>query len=211
MTLYAFLECIIAAVVLGILNSLVFSFKQRKTSSMVLTLTVLPAVVTMVIMMVNGNIGAGLGVAGAFSLVRFRSAPGSAKEILGIFVASAIGLTCGMGYIGIAALFFVIIALVIVVMVLLRIGEQSTSYRRLKITIPENLEYDELFDDIFTKYTRASELLKVKTTNMGTLLELTYGIELKGKDVSKQFIDEIRVRNGNLNVICSKESEDTLL
>lgn len=211
MTINAFLMCLIAAVILGILNSMVFSFRQKRTSSMALTLTVLPAVVTMVIMMVNGNIGAGLGVAGAFSLVRFRSAPGSAKEILGIFTASAIGLTCGMGYIGIAGLFFLVIASVIIAMTLLRIGEPSSSYRRLKITIPENLDYDGLFDDIFKAYTRSCELIRVKTTNMGTLLELTYGIELKGKDVSKQFLDEIRCRNGNLNVICSRENEDQLL
>jgi len=211
MTLSAFLKCIIAALVLGILNSLVFSFKNKTTGTMLLTLMVLPAVVAMVIMMVNGNIGAGLGVAGAFSLVRFRSAPGNAKDILGIFICTAIGLTCGMGYLGIAVVFFLLIALVVLAATVLRIGEAGPTYRVLKITIPENLDYDGLFDDVFKQYTTSHELVKVKTTNMGTLFELTYDINLKSSNVSKQFLDDLRCRNGNLNVICSKAMSEEVL
>ena len=207
MTLSAFLMCIFAALVLGVLTPLVFSFRNKHSGSLILTLAVLPPIVTLVIMMVNGNIGAGLAVAGTFSLVRFRSAPGTAREICGLFMSTAIGITCGMGYIGIAAVFFLVMAVFLVLLSLFRFGETAASSRQLKITIPENLDYDGLFDDIFEKYTSRHELVRVKTTNMGTLYELTYTINLKTPEVSKQFIDEIRCRNGNLNIICGRESD----
>ena len=207
MTLSAFLMCIFAALVLGVLTALVFSFRNRHSGSLILSLAVLPPIVTLVIMMVNGNIGAGLAVAGTFSLVRFRSAPGTAREICGLFMSTAIGITCGMGFIGIAAVFFLVMAVFLVILSLARFGETAASSRQLKITIPENLDYDGLFDDIFEKYTSRHELVRVKTTNMGTLYELTYSINLKTPDVSKQFIDDIRCRNGNLNIICGRESD----
>ncbi len=207
MTLSAFLMCIFAALVLGVLTALVFSFRNKHSGSLILALAVLPPIVTLVIMMVNGNIGAGLAVAGTFSLVRFRSAPGTAREICGLFMSTAIGITCGMGYIGIAAVFFLVMAVFLVLLSLFRFGETAASSRQLKITIPENLDYDGLFDDIFEKYTSRHELVRVKTTNMGTLYELTYTINLKTPEVSKQFIDEIRCRNGNLNIICGRESD----
>ena len=207
MTLSAFLMCIFAALVLGVLTALVFSFRNKHSGSLILALAVLPPIVTLVIMMVNGNIGAGLAVAGTFSLVRFRSAPGTAREICGLFMSTAIGITCGMGFIGIAAVFFLVMAVFLVLLSLFRFGETAASSRRLKITIPENLDYDGLFDDIFEKYTSRHELVRVKTTNMGTLYELTYTINLKTPEVSKQFIDDIRCRNGNLNIICGRESD----
>ena len=207
MTLSAFLMCIFAALVLGVLTALVFSFRNKHSGSLILALAVLPPIVTLVIMMVNGNIGAGLAVAGTFSLVRFRSAPGTAREICGLFMSTAIGITCGMGYIGIAAVFFLVMAVFLVLLSFFRFGETAASSRQLKITIPENLDYDGLFDDIFEKYTSRHELVKVKTTNMGTLYELTYTINLKTPEVSKQFIDDIRCRNGNLNIICGRESD----
>ena len=207
MTLSAFLMCIFAALVLGVLTALVFSFRNKHSGSLILALAVLPPIVTLVIMMVNGNIGAGLAVAGTFSLVRFRSAPGTAREICGLFMSTAIGITCGMGYIGIAAVFFLVMAVFLVLLSLFRFGESAASSRQLKITIPENLDYDGLFDDIFEKYTSRHELVRVKTTNMGTLYELTYTINLKTPEVSKQFIDDIRCRNGNLNIICGRESD----
>ena len=207
MTLCAFLMCIFAALVLGVLTALVFSFRNKHSGSLILALAVLPPIVTLVIMMVNGNIGAGLAVAGTFSLVRFRSAPGTAKEICGLFMSTAIGITCGMGFIGIAAVFFLVMAVFLVLLSLFRFGETAASSRQLKITIPENLDYDGLFDDIFEKYTSRHELVRVKTTNMGTLYELTYTINLKTPEVSKQFIDDIRCRNGNLNIICGRESD----
>jgi hypothetical protein len=171
----------------------------------------LPPIVTLVIMMVNGSIGAGLAVAGTFSLVRFRSAPGTAKEICGVFMATAIGLACGMGYVGVAALFFVVMGAFVLLLSLLRMGEVSSSYRHLKITIPETLEYDGLFDDLFAKYTTRHELEKVKTTNMGTLYELSYDIYLKDGEVKKEFIDAIRCRNGNLNVSCGRMNDKEML
>lgn len=211
MTLSAFLVCLLAAVVLGVLNAILFTAKEHHSSSVALAIAVLPAVVTMVIMLVNGNIGAGLAVAGTFALCRFRSTPGTAKEITGLFASVAIGLALGMGYIAIAAIFFVVLAVFVLVLSLLNFGEPGTTYRHLKIFIPENLEYDGLFDDLFEKYTTQHELTKVKTSNMGTLYELNYSIRLKTPEVSKAFIDEIRCRNGNLNVICGKESDKDMM
>lgn len=207
MTLSAFLMCLFSALILGVLTALVFSFRSKHSDSLMLALALLPPIVTLVIMMVNGNIGAGLAVAGTFSLVRFRSAPGTAREICGLFMSTAIGITCGMGFIGIAAVFYLVMAAFLLLLTFFRFGEAASSQRQLKITIPENLDYDGLFDDIFDKYTSQHELVKVKTSNMGTLYELTYSINLKTSDVSKQFIDDIRCRNGNLNIVCGRESD----
>ena len=211
MTLSAFLICEIAAVVLGLLTALIFTVRGHHTSSFAVTLATLPPMVTLVIMLVNGNIGAGLAVAGTFAMVRFRSVPGTAKEIAALFMSVAIGLTCGMGYVTIAAIFFVIMAIFVLLLTLLRFGEGSESYRRLKIIIPENLDYEDLFEDIFEKYTRDHSLVRVKTTNMGTLFELTYSVNLKNPNISKSFIDELRCRNGNLNIICGREIEKDLI
>lgn len=207
MTLSAFLMCLFSALILGVLTALVFSFRSKHSNSLMLALALLPPIVTLVIMMVNGNIGAGLAVAGTFSLVRFRSAPGTAREICGLFMSTAIGISCGMGFIGIAAVFYLVMAAFLLLLTFFRFGEAASSQRQLKITIPENLDYDGLFDDIFDKYTSHHELVKVKTSNMGTLYELTYSINLKTSDVSKQFIDDIRCRNGNLNIVCGRESD----
>lgn len=211
MTLSAFLICEFAAIVLGLLSSLVFTLRSRHSASFAVTLAVLPAIVSIVIMLVNGNIGAGLAVAGTFAMVRFRSLPGTAREISALFMSVAIGLICGMGYVGIAVIFFVIMAAFVLALTFLHFGASSESYRLLKITIPENLDYDGLFDDIFETYTKTHELVRVKTTNMGTLYELSYDIHLKDKDVSKQFIDELRCRNGNLNVICGREADKDMM
>ena len=211
MTVSAFLICLLSALALGVLNALVFSFRSEHSGNLPFALVLVPPIVTLVIMMVNGNIGAGLGVAGAFSLIRFRSAPGTARELSGLFTGTAIGLACGMGYVGIAALFFLIVAAAVLVLTMIQFGEKSRSYRNLRITIPENLDYDGLFDDIFEKYTTDHVLQKVKTTNMGTLYELSYHIHIKGSDVSKDFIDELRCRNGNLNIICGRESDKDML
>lgn len=210
MTIWQFLMCVITALVLGVLASLVFSVRRQQTNSLASAIALLPAVVTVVIMMVNGNIGAGLAVAGTFALVRFRSAPGSARDITGLFFAVAIGLSCGMGYLAVAAVFFVIFSAAVLLLTFTGFGENSAA-RQLKITIPENLDYDNLFDDILEKYTISYELIRVRTTNMGTLFELTYTVILKEKSISKQFIDELRCRNGNLNVICSREVEKDML
>ncbi len=207
MTLTAFLICEVSALLLGFLAALVFTRGEHHSGAYAQTLALLPPVVALVIMMVNGNIGAGLAVAGTFALVRFRSAPGTAKEITGIFFSVAIGLACGMGYVGYAAVFFVIIAACALLLGKVHFGEPAGSHRLLRITIPENLDYEGLFDDLFERYTRSHELLRVRTTNMGTLYELNYTIELKDPDKTKEFIDAIRCRNGNLNISCGREAE----
>lgn len=210
MTLSQFLICLFAALVLGVLGSVVFGVKTYHSSSLAIAMALLPAAVTVVIMLVNGNVGAGLAVAGTFALVRFRSAPGTAREITGIFFAVALGLACGMGYVLLAVVFFVIFSAALLILTLTDFGSQGGA-RQLKITIPENLDFEELFDDLFDKYTNSHELVRVRTTNMGTLFELTYSVKLKDAKKSKQFIDDIRCRNGNLNIILGREVEKDLI
>ena len=173
-----------------------------------ITLAILPAIVAVVIMMVNGNVGAGVAVAGAFSLVRFRSVPGTAKEIAIIFLAMATGLISGMGYLGIAVLFAVVLGLVFLVLNVSPIGEADDRLKLLKITIPEDLNYTDAFDDLFEKYTRNASLMDVKTTNMGSLFKLSYHIRLKDASQEKAFIDELRCRNGNLEISISRQEEN---
>ena len=210
-SLASFLICIVAALVFGILAALVFSVNSKYTSSWKISIALLPAVVTVVIMMVNGNIGAGLAVAGTFALVRFRSMPGSAKEVTGLFFAVSLGLICGMGYNGIAAIFFVIMSATVLVLSKLHFGEADSAIRTLKISCPENIDYETVFNDIFKAYLKKCEMMKVRTTNMGTLYEITYEVILKDDANSRAFIDEIRTRNGNLNIIFGKNSEDNLM
>ncbi len=203
-TLQAFLICTAVSLVLGVCTALLCMVKNRPSQSFVLTLAILPTVVQVIIMLVNGNIGTGVAVAGAFGLVRFRSANGSAKEIGLIFLAMALGLATGMGYVAIAALFFVILALFMLLLTALRFGAGKDCERQLKITIPEDLDYDGLFDDLFEQYARSAELEKVKTSNMGTLYELSYRVVLKEDRVPREFLDALRCRNGNLNITCGK-------
>ena len=204
-TLSSFLICTGVSLLLGVGTALVAGYRSRSTQSLAVTLAILPAVVQAVIMLVNGSIGAGIAVAGAFSLVRFRSAPGTAQEIAAIFLAMAIGLATGMGYVGLAALLFLILAGAMLALTVLRFGQKEDAGRILKITIPEDLDYDGLFDDLFERYTTAHTLEKVKTTNMGTLYELRYRITLRQEPVPKVFLDELRCRNGNLNITCCRE------
>lgn len=205
LTLTSFLICTGVSLLLGVGTALVAGYRSRSTQSLAITLAILPAVVQAVIMLVNGSIGAGIAVAGAFSLVRFRSAPGTAREIAAIFLAMAIGLATGMGYVGLAALLFLILAGAMLALTALRFGQKEDAGRILKITIPEDLDYDGLFDDLFERYTIAHTLEKVKTTNMGTLYELRYRITLRQEPVPKVFLDELRCRNGNLNITCCRE------
>lgn len=210
-TLFSFLVCTAVSLFLGVGVALVNMFKTRCTQSFAVTLAVLPTVVQAVIMLVNGNIGAGVAVAGAFSLVRFRSAPGNAREIGTVFLAMAIGLATGMGYVALAAVLFAVTAAVILLLTALNFGGGHSFERTLKITVPENLDYDGLFDDLFEKYTQSHELVKVRTTNMGTLYELQYRIVLKSELPPKAFFDDIRCRNGNLNIVCGRVNSDELL
>jgi uncharacterized membrane protein YhiD involved in acid resistance len=193
-----------ASIALGVALALLYMYKNKYTQSFVVTLAMLPVVVQLVITLVNGNLGAGVAVAGTFSLVRFRSAPGTAKEIIMIFLAMAIGLATGMGYALLAIIFFVISALFLLVLTLSNFGAGKENERELKITIAESLDYEGLFDDLLDKYTSSYELDKVKTSNMGTLYELQYRVVLKDNGVPKEFLDELRCRNGNLNISCGR-------
>ena len=185
---------------LGILTAIVFSYRSRQSASFSPALAILPMAVAVVIMMVNGNVGTGVAVAGTFALVRFRSLPGTAREIAAIFSAMAMGLALGMGYVGLAAIFFLLVAVLTLALTSIGFGSAPAKEKELKITIPENFDYNGLFDDIFEKYTKHSRLAKVRTTNMGTLYELTYDVQLADGTVPKAFIDEIRTRNGNLGI-----------
>ena len=210
-TATAFFLCTAVSLILGLGAAALNMYKNKYSQSFVLTLAMLPAIVQLIIMLVNGNIGVGVAVAGTFGLVRFRSANGTAKEIGSIFLVMAIGLATGMGYLALAAVFFAIMAVFTLILTTLNFGAGAADERELRVTIPENLDYDGLFDDLFQKYTRSSELDRVKTTNMGTLYELSYKIVLRNAHSTKAFLDELRERNGNLTIVCGKPVEKTAL
>lgn len=209
-----FLLCIGASIVLGILLALSYMYRSRYTKSFVITLATLPAVVCVVIMMVNGNVGTGVAVAGAFSLVRFRSLPGTAKEIVMLFLAMSAGLITGMGYIAFAFLFTVIMCIAFIIYNRLDMGckRNAEKYKSIRITVPEDLDYTGVFDELFKEYTRSYDLVQVKTTNMGSMFRLTYDISLKDPSKEHEMIDRIRERNGNLEISVSKrDSNDSQL
>lgn len=202
-----FLLCLGASLVIGMIMALSYMYRSRYTKSFVITLSLLPAVVCVVIMMVNGNVGTGVAVAGAFSLVRFRSVPGTAKEICTLFLAMGAGLIAGMGYIGFALLFAVLMCFVYVLYNRLDFGSTKNNavFKTLTITIPEDLSYTQVFDDIFVEFTRSHDLVRVKTTNMGSMFKLTYNVELADPAREKEMIDKIRCRNGNLEITISRQ------
>jgi len=211
MSIPMFLASIFLALALGIGTALVFQFRTKHTASMATTLAILPPAIALVIMLVNGNIGAGVAVAGAFALVRFRSLPGTAKEIAAIFVAMAVGLACGMTQLLLAVIFFAIMSVTVIVLTLIGFGDKSAKMRQLRVTIPEDLDYYELFDDLMEKYTTEWELSRVKTTNMGTLYELWFDVILKDEKQAKEFMDAVRCRNGNLRVMMGRIAEKPTL
>ena len=202
-----FLLCIGVSLVLGLILSLGYMYRSRYTKSFVLTLALLPAVVCVVIMMVNGNVGAGVAVAGAFSLVRFRSVPGTAREIAMLFLAMGAGLICGMGYLAYAVLFAVLMCIISLIYNRLNFGTKkiTATYKTLNIVIPEDLDYTDVFEDLLAEYTSAHELVRVKTTNMGSLYKLTYNVTLRPEKNEKEFIDQLRCRNGNLEISVSRQ------
>jgi len=204
-TVSQFLLCLVVALLIGLLLAWVYTYRNRYTKSFLLTLAVLPAVVCVVIMMVNGNIGTGVAVAGAFSLVRFRSVPGTAKEIAAIFLAMCTGLIAGMGYLGYAVLFAIVLGGVMLLYAKFDFGSSKNAgkYKVLHITIPEDLDYTGVFEEILNKYTTVHELVQVKTTNMGSLFRLTYNLEMRGDEAEKEMIDKLRCRNGNLEISVS--------
>ncbi len=203
--------CIMASIICGLINALVFMYKSRHSASFALTLSLLPMSVAIIIMLVNGNIGTGVAVAGAFALVRFRSVPGTAKEISAIFTSMALGLALGMGYITVAIIFLACSSVLTLILTKVDFGSVSRYEKRMRITIPESFNYEGLFDDLFEKFTSHYHLDKVRTTDMGTLFELTYTVVFKDTSVPKEFLDEIRTRNGNLNITVGDLSDKDML
>lgn len=198
-----FYLCTLASLLAGAVIAFAFCFKQHKSKSFATTLALLPVIVQVVIMLVNGNLGTGVAVAGAFSLVRFRSMQGSAKDILAIFLTMAVGIASGTDHLMLVAVFTAIVCVMNTIYVLIPMGESSDNEKVLTITIPESLDYSEVFDDIFGKFTSKAKLVQVKTTNMGSLFKLKYEIILKKGVKEKELIDELRVRNGNLEILCA--------
>ena len=201
------LTCLGVSLGIGLILAALYQYHTRYTRSFVLTLALLPAVVCVVIMMVNGNVGTGVAVAGTFSLVRFRSAPGTAREICAIFLAMAAGLIAGMGYLGYAVLCTLVLggAELLFRMLSAKADGGASLYKTLHITIPEDLDYSDVFDEPLREFTREYELTSVKTTNMGSLFRLTYNITLRDSRTEKSLIDRLRCRNGNLEITVSKQ------
>ena len=207
-----FITCLFVSLVIGVLMTIAYMYRTRYTKSFVVTLALLPAVVCVVIMMVNGNVGTGVAVAGAFSLVRFRSVPGTAKEICTLFLAMGAGLIVGMGYIAFALLFTVVMCIIFVICNRLDFGTKKNGaiFKTLTITIPEDLDYTGAFDDIFSEYTKSNDLVRVKSTNMGSMFKLTYNIELRDALKEKEMLDKLRCRNGNLEIVVAKQETTSM-
>ena len=197
---FEFLMCCVASLVLGAVVAAIYMFRHNYSKNFVVTLALLPLIVQMVITLVNGNLGAGIAVMGVFNLVRFRSIPGSAKDIGSVFLAMAVGLATGMGFIGLAVLFTIIVAIANVAYVLSPFGQPQQPAKVLNITVPEDLEFDGMFEGVLGRYTTDHELTEVRTTNMGSLYQLQYAVRLAQPGTEKHLIDEIRCLNGNLKV-----------
>lgn len=206
MTILDLLICSSVSLLCGFGISALYMYKNIYNRSFVISLVLLPAIVQVIIMMVNGNLGTGVAVVGAFSLIRFRSVPGSSREIVTIFLAMAIGLATGMGYVWYAVLLELLIGGVSLLLYATGFAQTSQLEKDLRIMIPESLDYEGVFDDLFQRYTSSNELLKVKTTNMGSMYELQYHIHMRKGIVEKEFLDELRCRNGNLNIVCGRVS-----
>jgi hypothetical protein len=203
-TLPVLLVCTAVSLLLGCVIAAVFTVRNRYNKGFLLTLILLPSIVQAVILLVNGNLGAGVAVAGTFSLVRFRSMPGTAREICALFQTMMVGLATGMGYIGIAIVMTAVLSVVQLVFVLLPAGQGAEREKSLRVTIPENMDYTGVFDDLFQEYATKCELVKVKTTGMGSLYELRYLITLKDPAREKELLDALRCRNGNLTISCGR-------
>lgn len=195
-----FLFCTVASIVLGMIAAAVYMFRHDYSKNFVVTLALLPVIVQMVITLVNGNLGAGIAVMGVFNLVRFRSIAGTAKDIGSVFMAMAIGLATGMGYIGLAVLFTIIVAIINIVFVVSPFGNEKTADQELKITVPEDLAYTDLVDPVLARWCSSAKLQSVETTNLGSLFQLRYKVSLKEPGTEKSLIDDLRTRNGNLKI-----------
>lgn len=198
------LLCTLSALILGVVAAAFYAYHNTVSKNFVVALALLPAMVQVVILMVNGNLGTGVAVLGAFSLIRFRSVPGSAREIAAIFLSMAIGLAAGMGCVWFAAAFTVLLGAAQIALSASPLGNSRSEERDVRISIPENLDYTGLFDDVLAQYTTAAELQKARTVNMGSMYELIYRVTLRDKSKEKAFLDALRCRNGNLTVSCGR-------
>ena len=210
LTITSCLVCFVVSIVLGFIIAVVHNINKNSNKNFLVTLILLPLIVNVIIMMVNGNLGTSVAILGAFSLIRFRSTPGSSKDLLSIFLAMAVGLSTGMGQIYFAIMFTFIACGLIVLLEKTNILSGYNS-KILKIVVPEDLDYEGIFDDVFNKYTDKSELLKSKTINMGSLYELEYRIVIKNGIKEKNLIDDIRIKNGNLKVMLSNQLKENEL
>ncbi len=192
------------SLLLGLVVAKVYQFKTVYSKSFVMSLALLPTLIAIVIFLVNGSLGAGVAVMGAFSLIRFRSAPGGAKELVSIFLVMTIGIAIGMGYLVFATVFTLIMSLVMLLLEVVNFGQMKHSMRQLTVVIPESLDYESIFDDIFSKAANHIELANVKTSDMGSLFKIKYIIQLNGRMTEKEFIDALRTRNGNLEIAISR-------
>lgn len=206
LTIQNALLCTLVSLLLGFLIAVAYGAQGACSKNFMVTLTLLPVLVQMVIMLVNGNLGTSVAVLGAFSLVRFRSVPGSSKEMAVIFFAMAVGLATGTGFLSFAAVMTLMVGGVFLVLGKTHFGESRQENKDLRITIAEHLDYTEIFDDIFRQYTNKYSLQRVKTTNLGSMYELEYHITLKDIRKEKEMLDAIRCRNGNLTIICGRRS-----
>ena len=199
------------AIVLGLIIALTHKATSRFNKNFLTTITMLPLLVMSVIMVVNGNLGMSVAVAGTFGLVRFRSVPGTSKEILSVFFAMAVGLALGAGYIVLAPIVTILGCLCLVLLDKITLFDKAANEKYLRITIPESLDYTEVFDDSLKKYTNKYSLMQVKTTNLGSMFELKYLVNIKNNVNEKEFIDELRVKNGNLKITLTTEVLDVEL
>ena len=201
-----------ASIILGLIISISYmktSKEEVVTSGFAVTLIMLPAIISIIILLVGNNVARAFSLAGAFSIIRFRSEPKDPKDISYIFFTLAVGLSAGMGYVGYAVLFTIILCLIMFILKFINYGEADKSFFELRITIPENLNYENVFDDVLKKYTSSWMFKKVKTKEFGSLFEITYTVVMKNEN-QKKFIDELRCRNGNLGVVLSVPQEEKL-
>ncbi|MBR2577348.1 MAG: DUF4956 domain-containing protein [Erysipelotrichaceae bacterium] len=205
-TLGQFMIAVTCSMLLGLLTALFYMYRSQHTRSLALSLVLIPAIEAVVIMMVNGNLGAGIAVAGSFALIRFRSVKGSAKELTCIFLAMAIGIVCGTGYVALAAVFTIVLLAIAFTLTYIGFGKDGINEKYLKITTPESLNYDDAFEDILNKYASSHELISVKTLNLGSLYRVEYDINLKDPKKVKDMIDELRTHNGNLEIMCGSKA-----
>lgn len=195
---------IVVSFALGLLISYVYIKTHARGSysqNFTLTLIMIPCIIAVIILLIGSDVARAFSLAGAFSIIRFRSAPGDPKDISYVFFAMAAGLACGVGLLAYAVFFTAFLCVVMVVLSKINFGARKTPYKVLKVVVPENLDYEREFEDIFNKYTVSHELQKVKTTDLGTLYELVYLINLYYGTNEKEFIDALRCRNGNLNIV----------